>query len=97
MENQQFEQAMNLNVQQYKGQDYLTFWTKKKKTSHSKHSKKSYVLVWFHSPASEFAKYITDVFSLTLLTRSLIGYTRRVLVSKETLMNFASLHKVPRS
>ncbi|KIW52575.1 hypothetical protein PV05_08205 [Exophiala xenobiotica] len=45
MENDKFEQAMNLNVQKYKGQDYLTFWTKTKKTRHSKHSKKSYVLL----------------------------------------------------
>lgn len=45
MDNKRFEQAMNLNVQKYNGQDYLTFWTKTKKTSHAKHSKKSYVLV----------------------------------------------------
>lgn len=44
MDNKKFEQAMNLDVQEYKGQDYLTFWTKTKKTAHSK-SKKSYVLV----------------------------------------------------
>ncbi|RFU31497.1 hypothetical protein B7463_g4795, partial [Scytalidium lignicola] len=40
-----FEQTLNLNVQKYKGQDYLTFWTKNKKTSHSKHFKKSYVML----------------------------------------------------
>ncbi|KAE8442498.1 hypothetical protein EG329_003279 [Mollisiaceae sp. DMI_Dod_QoI] len=45
MDNDKFEQAMNLNVQKYKGQDYLTFWTKKKKSSHAKHSKKSYVML----------------------------------------------------
>lgn len=46
MDNGKFEQAMNLNVQKYKGQDYLTFWTKsKKKSRHAKHSKKSYVMV----------------------------------------------------
>jgi hypothetical protein len=45
MDNDKFEQAMNLNVQKYKGQDYLTFWTKTKKINHAKHSSKSYVLV----------------------------------------------------
>jgi hypothetical protein len=46
-----FHQAMNLNVQQYKGEDYLTFWTKhkkhkkNKKNEKKKHSKKSYVMV----------------------------------------------------
>jgi hypothetical protein len=56
MENEQFQQAMNLNVQKYKGEDYLTFWTKDVKipkkskhaeeASHSKtHPRKSYVLV----------------------------------------------------
>ncbi len=45
MGSHQFEQAMNLNVQQYKGQDYLTFWTKVKKNKQKKHSKKSYVMV----------------------------------------------------
>lgn len=45
MDNNKFEQAMNLNVQNYKGQDYLTFWTTKKQNSHAKHSKKSYVMV----------------------------------------------------
>ncbi|KIW83543.1 hypothetical protein Z517_02788 [Fonsecaea pedrosoi CBS 271.37] len=45
MEHDQFEQAMNFNVQKYKGEDYLTFWTKTKKKRHSKHSKKSYVLL----------------------------------------------------
>ncbi|RVX72947.1 hypothetical protein B0A52_03300 [Exophiala mesophila] len=45
MGNGQFEQAMNLNVQKYKGQDYLTFWTKIKKSRNAKHSKKSYVML----------------------------------------------------
>jgi hypothetical protein len=48
MNNNEFEQAMNLNVQKYKGQDYLTFWTKRtkrNKKSHPKQPKKSYVLV----------------------------------------------------
>jgi hypothetical protein len=45
MDNHKFEQAMNFNVQQYKGKDYLTFWTKTKKTKNKKHSKKSYVMV----------------------------------------------------
>ena len=48
MDNKQFKQAMNLNVQSYKGKDYLTFWTKTKKNKkggHKKHSKKSFVLV----------------------------------------------------
>lgn len=48
MDNHRFEQAMNFNVQKYRGQDYLTFWTKHRKTKHgkpAKHSKKSYVMV----------------------------------------------------
>ncbi|CZR69900.1 uncharacterized protein PAC_19800 [Phialocephala subalpina] len=45
MDNDKFKQAMNLNVQKYKGKDYLTFWTKSKKNSNAKHSKKSYVLL----------------------------------------------------
>lgn len=45
MDNQKFQQALNLNVQHYKGKDYLTFWTKAKKSKHSKHFKKSYVMV----------------------------------------------------
>ncbi|OAL37428.1 hypothetical protein AYO20_03277 [Fonsecaea nubica] len=45
MEHDKFEQAMNLNVQKYKGEDYLTFWTKTKKKRHPKHSKKSYVML----------------------------------------------------
>src|SRR4051812_25712262 len=45
MENKEFEQAMNLNVQSYMGDDYLTFWTKSKKNKYKKHSKKSYVMV----------------------------------------------------
>lgn len=45
MNNKKYEQAMNFNVQKYKGTDYLTFWTKTKKTKKHKHSKKSYVMV----------------------------------------------------
>ncbi|KIW46665.1 uncharacterized protein PV06_02317 [Exophiala oligosperma] len=48
MDNHRFEQAMNFNVQKYRGQDYLTFWTKHRKTKHgkpAKHSKKSYVML----------------------------------------------------
>ncbi|KAK5045563.1 hypothetical protein LTR84_009181 [Exophiala bonariae] len=45
MDNNDFEQAMNLNVQSYKGEEYLTFWTKSKKNKHKKHSKKSYVML----------------------------------------------------
>lgn len=47
MEDEEFEQAMNLNVQSYNGEDYLTFWTKgtKIKKSGKEHSDKSYVLV----------------------------------------------------
>lgn len=45
MNNKEFHQALNLNVQKYKGQDYLTFWTKTEKSSHAKHSKKSYVML----------------------------------------------------
>ncbi|OCT53951.1 Arylsulfotransferase [Cladophialophora carrionii] len=32
--NDEFEQVINLNVQKYKGEDYLTFWTKVKKNKH---------------------------------------------------------------
>ncbi|KAI5195405.1 hypothetical protein E4T39_08240 [Aureobasidium subglaciale] len=32
MDNTEFTQSMNLNVQRYKGQDYLTFWSKRVKT-----------------------------------------------------------------
>lgn len=49
MDNTKWEQAMNFNVQKYKGEDYLTFWTKtKKKTKKNgkvKKSKKSFVMV----------------------------------------------------
>jgi hypothetical protein len=40
--NDQFEQVINLNVQKYKGEDYLTFWTKvkKNKLKHKKHKNK---------------------------------------------------------
>ena len=49
MDNHKFHQAMNLNVQKYKGQDYVTFWTKHKgkktkKNGDPKH-KKSFVMV----------------------------------------------------
>ena len=37
MNNGKFEQAMNLNVQEYQGENYLTFWTKS--TNHKKHKK----------------------------------------------------------
>jgi hypothetical protein len=37
-----FGQAMNFQVQKYKGQDYLTFW---RGTDHAAHSNGSYVLV----------------------------------------------------
>ena len=49
MDNHKFHQAMNLNVQRYKGQDYLTFWTKHKskktKKNGDRKSKKSFVMV----------------------------------------------------
>jgi hypothetical protein len=45
MDNDQFTQAMNFNVQKYKGEDYLTFWTKSKKGTHKGHPKKSYLMV----------------------------------------------------
>lgn len=46
MDNDKFEQAMNLNVQTYKGEDYLTFWWKnKKRPKGSKLPKKSFVMV----------------------------------------------------
>jgi hypothetical protein len=37
-----FGQAMNFQVQKYKGQDYLTFWTG---TDHAAHSNGSYLMV----------------------------------------------------
>ncbi len=39
MDNHKFAQAMNFNVQTYKGEEYLTFWTKQKLKKHAKHSK----------------------------------------------------------
>ncbi|KAL3419285.1 secreted protein [Phlyctema vagabunda] len=49
MDIKKYAQAMNFNVQRYKGQDYLTFWTKSKKKKHKKgkgkHSKKSFVML----------------------------------------------------
>ncbi|CAL3973431.1 unnamed protein product [Diplocarpon coronariae] len=51
MDNDQFHQAMNLNVQRYRGEDFLTFWTKhdhskrKKKNGARKKSKKSFVML----------------------------------------------------
>jgi hypothetical protein len=50
-----FEQAMDLNVQRYKGKDYLTFWNKEKKMKKKdkkQHSKKSWVMVGTPSPLS---------------------------------------------
>ena len=42
IDNGKFEQAMNFNVQKYKGEEYLTFWTKTKKhTKPKKHAKDS--------------------------------------------------------
>jgi hypothetical protein len=40
MDNDKFQQALDLNVQQYKGEDYLTFWTNNKKIKKSKKGKK---------------------------------------------------------
>ncbi|CZT06841.1 uncharacterized protein RAG0_12474 [Rhynchosporium agropyri] len=55
-----FEQAMNFNVQKYKGEDYLTFWTKTKKRTKKngkvKKSKKSFVML---NSAYEVAYTIT--------------------------------------
>lgn len=54
MDNKEFTQALNFNVQQYKGEDYLTFWTKQQKTKKNgqkkKKSKKSYVMVGHSRP-----------------------------------------------
>lgn len=53
MDNTVFTQSMNLNVQTYKGKEYLTFWSKRVKTKHGKDSvkakepKTSYVMVRF--------------------------------------------------
>ena len=41
MDNHKFAQAMNFNVQTYKGEEYLTFWTKQKPKKHAKHLKNS--------------------------------------------------------
>ncbi|KIW73069.1 hypothetical protein PV04_01216 [Phialophora macrospora] len=38
--NDEFEQVINLNVQKYKGEDYLTFWTKVKKNKLKHQNKK---------------------------------------------------------
>lgn len=40
MENDEFEQAMNFQVQKYKGEDFLTFWHKDTKREKSKKDKK---------------------------------------------------------
>jgi hypothetical protein len=37
-----FGQVMNFNVQKYKGQDFITFWTG---SDHAAHSNGSYMLV----------------------------------------------------
>ncbi|OWP04242.1 hypothetical protein B2J93_9310 [Marssonina coronariae] len=64
MDNDQFHQAMNLNVQRYRGEDFLTFWTKhdhskrKKKNGARKKSKKSFVMLNSHY---EVAHRITPV------------------------------------
>jgi hypothetical protein len=51
MNNGQFEQVINLDVQKYKGEDYLTFWHKANKGEHKGRPKKSFVMVisscWF--------------------------------------------------
>ncbi|THY31789.1 hypothetical protein D6D01_02802 [Aureobasidium pullulans] len=41
MNNTVFTQSMNLNVQTYKGKEYLTFWSKRVKTKHGKNSVKA--------------------------------------------------------
>lgn len=56
MDNARFDQAMNLNVQKYKGKDYLTFWTKTQSTSRAKHSEKSYVMV----PVTPFSSHVNE-------------------------------------
>ncbi|KAH7355250.1 ASST-domain-containing protein [Rhexocercosporidium sp. MPI-PUGE-AT-0058] len=60
MDNTKYEQAMNFNVQKYKGEDYLTFWTKTKKRTKKngkvKKSKKSFVML---NSAYEVAYKIT--------------------------------------
>ncbi|EXJ85487.1 hypothetical protein A1O1_05851 [Capronia coronata CBS 617.96] len=46
MDNNQFEQSMNFKVQRFKGEEYLTFWTKTEKHKRPKGvPKKSYVLL----------------------------------------------------
>ena len=53
MDNTVFTQSMNLNVQTYKGKEYLTFWSKRVKTKRgetsvkAKEPKTSYVMVRF--------------------------------------------------
>lgn len=69
MDNKKYEQAMNLNVQTYKGQDYLTFWTKHKKNKHKKgkdgkkkkKSKKSYVMVGLASCPFHTHEHASDL------------------------------------
>ncbi|KAJ5037953.1 uncharacterized protein L3040_006829 [Drepanopeziza brunnea f. sp. 'multigermtubi'] len=47
MDNDRFREAMNLNVQRYRGEDFLTFWTKHKKTRKdgTVKSRKSFVML----------------------------------------------------
>lgn len=59
MDNDQFEQAMNFNVQKYKGEDYLTFWRKAKKGAHKGFPKKSYVMVC--APLPSVLNTLTDL------------------------------------
>lgn len=67
MDNDKFHQAMNFKVQQYKGEDYLTFWTKTKKTKKTKKgkkkmkTKKSYVLVGPPPFLSRVDQYTSDL------------------------------------
>jgi len=105
MDNTVFSQSMNLNVQTYKGKEYLTFWSKRVKTRHGKDSvkakepKTSYVMVRFPillpSPSS-FATLLTNTssLSLTLPTKSHIRFFHMAKDSKEIRMNYALLHKV---
>ncbi|KAJ9605475.1 hypothetical protein H2200_010132 [Cladophialophora chaetospira] len=58
MDNGKFEQAMNFNVQQYKGEDYLTFWTKS--TKHKKHKKSKKHKDSKHAKGSKHSKHSKD-------------------------------------
>ncbi len=78
MDNHKFHQAMNLNVQTYKGKDYLTFWTKHKKGKKTKKNgdpkkKKSFVMVTTPCPFPVMKAFLISFLSSTPIMKSPIG------------------------